>query len=99
MNGLRTQESDRFCTFFGKVQDEAKKQNKVFFLDTGEGKEISTNEFEGENLSGWLIPKQKANTFETTWRNYDNLDKWDEFYVYEIWQFNENKLKISFEKF
>ncbi|MGI6178176.1 MAG: hypothetical protein ACOYJO_06985 [Eubacterium sp.] len=64
MQVLRTQEGNKFEKFFEAVNTQAKLQNKVFFLDCGEGNEFSNDIMEGEDLSGWLIPLAEADKFE-----------------------------------
>jgi len=94
--GLRTKETDKFCRFFSIVQNKAEAENKVFFLDSGEGRELLTDELEGEDLSGWLIPKDKAAFFETLWKKNDNLDEWIDFFTFAIWKVNNGKVEIEF---
>ena len=36
MQGLRTQENDKFCRYFAIVQAEAEKRDAVFFLEAGD---------------------------------------------------------------
>ena len=52
MKGLRSQESEKFNRFWDLVQDEAATQGCVFFGDCGEGRDLVTEELEGENFSG-----------------------------------------------
>ena len=98
MKGLRTQESDKFKNFFRFVQDKAKSMDKVFFLDCGEGRELFTNDFDGEDLSGWLIPLEQADKFENIWLQNNNLDEWSNNIVFAIWKFN-GKLEIQFKAY
>ena len=44
MQGLRTQENQKFKKFFEQVQNEAAKRNSIFFLDCGQGN-IFENDF------------------------------------------------------
>ena len=60
MQGLRTQESDKFNKFFSLIQDEAKKHNAIFFADAGDGHDLETPELECEDMMGWLIPVVRA---------------------------------------
>ena len=41
MRGLKTQEGKKFERFFNMVQEEAAKQDAVFFLGCGEGRDFS----------------------------------------------------------
>ena len=97
MLGLRTQESKKFEKFMKLVQDEAKKINSVFFLDAGDGHDFETDELEGEDLAGWLIPSSKAKEFEKTWKADEVNDEWSDFYMFAVWKEENNKIVISFE--
>ena len=97
MLGLRTQESKKFENYFALVQTEARKQNSVYFFDTGEGRDIETDTLEGEDLSGWLIPNEKAEAFEKEWKDFHNpLDEWNDYYTFAIWS-KPNNITITFK--
>lgn len=64
MQGLRMRESSKFLEFFKIVQKRAKETGHIYFLDTGEGHELITDELDCEDLSGWLIPNAKVKNFE-----------------------------------
>lgn len=96
MQGLRKQEGNKFEKFFAIVQDAAKKKGCVFFLDAGDGRDFETDSLEGEDLMGWLIPKDKMSDFEKKWDTGDVSDDWSDFYVWAIWE-NENNPTIKFE--
>lgn len=96
MQGLRVQETSKFEKFFSIVQDAAKKKNSVFFLDAGDGRDFETDTLEGEDLMGWLIPKEKLPAFEKEWQDGDVSDDWSDFYVWAIWENTENPI-ITFE--
>lgn len=99
MQGLRTPENDRFCTFFDIVQKEAAKQGAVFFLDCGEGKDFETENMEGEDLSGWLIPDDKVSQFEPMFLNNENLHGWKDFLRLCCWHMNDGDMLIEFDIF
>lgn len=82
MLGLRTQEDDGFMRFMKIVEDEAAERNSVFFLDTALGDEISLGNIEGDNCTGWLIPKDKVDSFNEIFKS-GNIDprEWDKYYV------------------
>ena len=96
MQGLRKQETSKFETFFSIVQDAAAKKNSIFFLDAGDGRDFETDTLEGEDLMGWLIPKEKVSAFEKEWQGGDVSDDWSDFYVLAIWE-NTEKPIITFE--
>ena len=97
MRGLRTQEGQKFEKFFALIQNEAMNEKKVFFLDSGEGQEFETDEMEGENLSGWLVPVKEADEFEKQFikRDIDN-EKWDDFFLFVRWSWSNRQIKITF---
>lgn len=95
MKGLRTQETNKFKKFFSIVQDAAGKKNSVFFLDAGDGNDFETDNLEGENLMGWLVPEEKLSDFEKEWNKNDVSDEWSDCYVWAIWKNAENPV-ISF---
>ena len=76
MLGLRTNESDKFIRFFEIVQAAAKKQGGVYYLDAGDGRDFENDEYEGEDLMGWLIPLEEVPKFEKEWNIGDVSDKW-----------------------
>ena len=80
MQGLRTQENSKFIEFFKMVQKRANETGHVYFLDTGEGHELITDELDCENLSGWLIPNAKVKNFDDR-----KTDEWLDFYAFSIW--------------
>lgn len=96
MQGLRTQESNEFNKFFEFVQFEAKKQEKVFFLDCEEGNGGIVDGLEVCNLSGWLIPNNQADEFEKKWKREEEDDNWADFVCLVRWK-EENGLKLNFE--
>ena len=99
MRGLRKREGRKFEKFFSLVQQEAEKQNAVFFLENGEGNEFETDDIEGEDLCGWLIPKQSAEKFEEVWYNDENLEEWSEFICFAFWKGDKENPKIIFESY
>ena len=98
IKGLRSQESEKFNRFWDLVQDEAATQGCVFFGDCGEGRDLVTEELEGENFSGWLIPKAQERVFEDLWRRGAVPDDWLNHMVWMEWeQTPGNAIKIKFE--
>jgi hypothetical protein len=102
MRGLKTEEDDKFIKFFNLVQLQAGKQDAVFFLDCGEGNEVETDEISGENLSGWLVPNNKAAQFEQEWKSHNGVfysTKWDKFFCWALWKNSRGNINISFKRF
>jgi len=85
MLGLRTQENENTINFVKLVQKFADKENSIYFIETSEGKEFVNEEMEGEDLSGWLIPKELSEEFNKEYLADDISDKWDIYYRFAEW--------------
>lgn len=96
MKGLRTQESKKFVRYFSIVQNKALEKKSVFFLDSGDGKEFETDEMEGENLQGWLVPFERVEEFESKWLKKEEDDKFIDFFCFVEWEKTENNIEIKF---
>lgn len=96
MQGLKTQENNKFINFFTIVQRTAKNKNSVFFLDAGDGRTLENDKFEGEDLMGWLIPQDLSADFEKIWLDDNVSDEWSDYYVWAIWE-NAHIPVIKFE--
>lgn len=97
MTGLKTQESKEFVAFFKIVQSEALKENKIFFLDAGDGRDINLPGISGEDLMGWLIPIDMADDLKKYWLLDDVNDDWSDYFMFAIWEKDEDEIKIRFE--
>lgn len=99
MRGLRTQENDKFKRFFSLVQKEAEKKNAVFFSDCGQGDVFENNQFECEDLCGWLIPTEQVKDFEPLFRKDDKRQHdFDDFYVSVDFKVKDDKIQIIIEQ-
>ncbi|BFT65913.1 hypothetical protein [uncultured Parvimonas sp.] len=96
MLGLRTKESDKFLKFFSKVQEKANLENKVFFLDFGECKDIEFEDMEIDTLFGWLVPKNLSKDFELSFNCGRIEEKWDDFYNTVDFEIKNKSLNIKF---
>ena len=99
MLGLRVQrdiDNKKFFNFFKIIQKFAEKENAVYFCDSGEGREIFTKEYEGEDLSGWLIPKELSEEFNKEYLADDISDKWDIYYRFAEWEKKDDEIIIKF---
>lgn len=96
MLGLRTQETKKFINFMELIQKEAEKEDKVFFLEAGDGNEFETEEMEGEELTGWLIPSDKVEEFKSIWENEEIDDEWIDFFTFVDWEESNGEIKVSF---
>ena len=97
MKGLRTQESDKFKTYFSLIQSEAGRQGMVFYADAGDGRDFETEAMEGEDMMGWLIPQEKAGEFEPLWHAWKEDDSWSDYYMWAGWDRCGDSVKIRFE--
>lgn len=97
--GIRVESdaSDKgFVNFFNLIQAEANRQGCVFFCDSGEGHELITEKFDGEDLSGWLVPINEAAEFEKKYNEWKVGKEADEFMRIAKWHGNKLAPKISF---
>lgn len=97
MQGLRTQEGAKFERFFSLVEKEAGKKDAVFFLDSGEGRDFESDEMEGENLSGWLVPNSEAKKFETAYMERADLSEWIDSYAWASWENKDGEIVVNIE--
>lgn len=101
MRGLPEPEGDKFLRFFTLVQEAAKEQGAIFFLETGDGHDFENDEMEGENLFGWLIPEAEADRFEEIWRrnphDLDALDEWYDVLGFAKWEVADGTMRIFFK--
>lgn len=93
----KLEENKKFNRFWNLIQETAAKEKAKFFMDAGEGNELVTEDFEGENFSGWLIPTSSANIFEYDWEiGNAHQDIWDDFYCYAEWKKENGAIIIEF---
>lgn len=97
MRGLRTKENNAFKRFIEEVQKQASLEEKVFFLDFGECKDIVFKDMIIDELFGWLVPFNIATEFEKNFLAQDNLEAFSEFCVWCIPRTINNELTITFE--
>lgn len=99
MRGLRKQESLKFERFFAIVEKAAATLGCVFFADAGDGNDFETEEYEGKELMGWLIPMEEADAFEPFFlANKEVPDKWEEAFCWAEWT-NPNNPTVKFVKY
>ncbi len=96
MRGLRTQETKKFNAFFELVQNKAQTRGAVFFLESGDGNEFTTEAMEGEELQGWLVPEQEAAAFERIWLDGKEDDEWVDFFCWVKWKRSGDSIDVSF---
>ena len=97
MRGLRTTENEKTIKFFQIVQSAAAELNAVFFAYAAEDRIMETEELSGSDISGWLIPQDKADEFEKKFMAYDDLEEWaEEFFLFAKWELVEGEIIINF---
>nr|DAP56891.1 MAG TPA: hypothetical protein [Caudoviricetes sp.] len=99
MRESRTQESKKFEKFFEIVREEAAALDSIFFIDCGEGRELVTEDLEMEDLSGWLIPRERADAFEEKFRKNEVSNRWDSFVRFAVWEQHGDMITIEFKEF
>jgi hypothetical protein len=81
------------------VQKRAAELGCVFFSDAGEGRDVTFEDMEGEDISGWLIPSERAKAFQDEWDNAQPSDQWLSFFRFAIWRIENGALLIDFKEF
>lgn len=73
IRGTQTDEREdaEFLRFFRIVQDAAEKLDSVFFLWSPECHDGQVGDVWCEDLSGWLVPSDEADAFESIWETHD----------------------------
>lgn len=103
MQGIRyasTLNDKPFMRYFSLVQDAAREQGCVFFVDCGEGHDLITDEIDCQDLSGWLVPADAVADFEPMWRSedWDELtNEQDDFMVTAVWSGTPENISVRFE--
>ncbi len=66
-------------------------------MDFGQCDDIAFDDMELDTLFGWLIPNDKAESFEKKYLTFKVDDIWNEFCVWATPNVENGKIKISFE--
>lgn len=92
---------DEFEPFWSMVQAQAQRAGGVFFLNCGEGREFETEDMEGEDLFGWLIPAGRAEEFQREWEGaqspLDVGDEWSGYLTYVVWSAEGGTVSVRFQ--
>jgi len=88
------QKSDNYTAL---LLEAAKALDCVFFDDCGEGHGLETDTVFYEDVSGWLIPIERRNEFESTPDKRNGM--WDDFFVFAEWRKDGDDIKIDFNKY
>ena len=88
------------------VNAEAAKHGATFYVNCGEGREFINRYYDGEDISGWLIPDDKNQEFESELATIPKGrvlsavvdEKWDDYFCTATWGLDDEVIKVSFEK-
>lgn len=86
--------------FFSIVQEAASALGKVFYFWSFEGNDLFTDGLDGGDMSGWLVPPERADEFEAAWKVSDQLipeDLYDGFTIARWSGSPEGGIRIRFE--
>ena len=103
VKGLRvplTEDDRQRLNYFSIVQDAAAEQGKIFYFWSYEGNDILTTELDGGDMSGWLVPPEKADEFEAAWKVSDQFipdDLYDGFVIARWTESPDGSISIAFE--
>ena len=98
MRELRTHENEKFERFFSYVRNAAKKEGCMFFVYSWDGHEYESENMEGEDLFGWLIPEDMVQSFESDFKQDKVSSEWDQYLCFANWEkLGNNELLIHFE--
>ena len=88
--------------FFELIKKAAAEKNAVFFMDSGEGNELIDDLYDGEDISGWLIPENLSEQFKQI-RERDEewkTDDWTKYYLFAEWHKDSNgTVTMEFNKY
>lgn len=84
--------------FIQIVDEFAKKLGFAFFVISGEGRELITEQFAGEDLYGYLIPNELASEFAVEYSEGFISDKWSDYIRFAVWKTDNGKVIIDFIK-
>ena len=90
---------ERFLRFFSIVQEAAKSEGRVFFLDCGEGHDLTTDDIDCEDLSGWLVDSSDVDEFEPIWlerRLGDMPERLMDSMVTAVWSGEPGSITVEF---
>lgn len=101
MRGLCTSEGEKFKNFFALVQEEVKKKDAIFFLESGDGRDFEYGDLDCADLCGWLVPEAEADEFEAIWKrnphDLDALEAWEDVLGFAEWEMADGKIEIRFK--
>lgn len=74
-----------------------REEGAYFFFDTGAGNDFDDDTIAGEDLMGWLVPYELADSFEKRWIVGDVSDEMDTMFAIARWSKSDDGLHVSFE--
>jgi sporulation-control protein spo0M len=83
--------------FTNLVYESANALDCIFFVESGEGRDMETDTLYCEDISGWLVPKAQEVEFTESSDKYDV--KWDQYFVFAEWKQDGDNVKVNFNKY
>ena len=105
MQGLRTDECEKFEKYFAIIQEDAKRLGGVFFMESEEGKNLYLEDIEVCDAGGWLVPFDEVEKFEPLYlagkdRILWDEDRWYNMYIFVDYILDENNnVSVKFDKY
>ena len=97
MQGLRTCESESFIKYFEIVQDKARTEGCIYYLESEDGRDAFINDMEVCDLWGWLVPFDKCSEIEKIWKEHKESDEWIDYFVSAEWvQASDGLIYVNF---
>lgn len=88
------------CDNFTAILHEAAAALSCLFYEySGEDNWNETDTLFCENVSGWLVPLDKANAFAKTNEEDRWENQWSDFFVFAEWRQEGSDIKIDFKKY
>ncbi len=85
--------------FFALLDEAASQKHCIFYVNCGEGRDLITDEYEGEDLFGWLIPLSLEDAFRKDPRSLKKSAKWSDYLCFAKWHINDGVLSFTFVKY
>lgn len=98
--GESKKQEEKFDRFWELIQKQAKAEKAQFFMDCGEGREFETDDMEGEDISGWLIPKEQVAKFQKEWETKSvDHDIWSDYIRFAEWRLQGKEVTVEFVEY
>ena len=88
--------NEKFAMYFSIVDQAAKDRDCIFFISEADGHEFYEEDMEGDDLWGWLIPRESADEFEKLWAEGKENDEWDDYFLCAEWRREADGYPVEF---